>query len=112
MDVSAIGPISVAGYDYPVIYDTLYLIKLNLLAEIDYHATVIRLRDDITPQAQFQSLIHEIQHAIENTYLEGTPFEERVIAGMSQGWFQVLRDSPKLRAAFDELDAKEEDKDE
>ena len=105
MNLTEVGPITVAGYEYPVIYDTKALIDKILFAEIDHHATVIRLRDDVTAQVQLQSLVHEITHAIEQTYLEGVSLDERVIAGFSQGWFQVLRDSPELLKAFEELDS-------
>lgn len=49
-------------------------------------------------QADLDTLIHEIFHAIFFTYgIEEDDNEERTVAALGTAWVQVLRDNPELR---------------
>ena len=53
----------------------------------------IGIRDDLPLQLQGNVLVHEITHAIANVYCEGLGLDEAQVAGIAQGFYQVLTDN-------------------
>jgi hypothetical protein len=56
----------------------------------------IGIRDDLPFQLQGNVLVHEITHAIANVYCEGLNLDEAQVAGIAQGFYQVLTDNADL----------------
>ena len=56
----------------------------------------IGIRDDIPRQLQANVLTHEVVHAIANVYCEGLDLNEAQVAGIAQGFYQVLTDNENL----------------
>ena len=53
----------------------------------------IGIRDDLPLQLQGNVLVHEVTHAIANVYCEGLNLDEAQVAGIAQGFYQVLTDN-------------------
>jgi hypothetical protein len=56
----------------------------------------IGIRDDLPLQLQGNVLVHEVTHAIANVYCEGLGLDEAQVAGIAQGFYQVLTDNEDL----------------
>jgi hypothetical protein len=56
----------------------------------------IGIRNDLPLQLQGNVLIHEVTHAIANVYCEGLDLNEAQVAGIAQGFYQVLTDNEDL----------------
>jgi hypothetical protein len=56
----------------------------------------IGIRDDLPLQLQGNVLVHEVTHAIANVYCEGLNLDEAQVAGIAQGFYQVLTDNEDL----------------
>ena len=56
----------------------------------------IGVRDDLPVQLQGNVLVHEVTHAIANVYCEGLNLDEAQVAGIAQGFYQVLTDNEDL----------------
>ena len=56
----------------------------------------IGVRDDLPVQLQGNVLVHEVTHAIANVYCEGLGLDEAQVAGIAQGFYQVLTDNEDL----------------
>ena len=56
----------------------------------------IGIRDDLPLQLQGNVLVHEVTHAIANVYCEGLNLDEAQVAGIAQGFYQVLTDNEEL----------------
>ena len=70
----------------------------------------IGVRDDLPTQLQGNVLIHEVTHAIANVYCEGLNLDEAQVAGIAQGFYQVLTDNEELvRFLIDDCYEEEED---
>ena len=72
------------------------------LGEIDRIGLVIRIRQDLPPQRQAETLLHEIVHGI---WSVGSidclvPGEEGFVSAFSTFLMQVMRDNPQLLAWF------------
>ena len=111
MDFTELGPIIVGGFDYEIVYDTKRLRDDCNAGVTESHYGTITLRDDYNPQFMMQTLLHEIQHAIGYTWLGWEPLDEKQVEALAQGWFQVLRDNPRLLRAIQALNDKEGDDD-
>lgn len=88
-------PIRIGGFTINLVEDDT-LQYMQLCAAFDGNANRIMFRTDCDPQITQQSIVHETGHAIESIYLEGDALSERQLSAFTQGWFQVLRDNPKL----------------
>ena len=73
----------------------------------------IGVRDDLPTQLQGNVLVHEVTHAIANVYCEGLNLDEAQVAGIAQGFYQVLTDNEDLVSFLldydDEIDEPDED---
>ena len=73
----------------------------------------IGVRDDLPTQLQGNVLLHEVTHAIANVYCEGLNLDEAQVAGIAQGFYQVLTDNEDLVSFLldydDEIDEPDED---
>jgi hypothetical protein len=56
----------------------------------------IGIRDDLPLQLQGNVLVHEVTHAIANVYCEGLNLDEAQVAGIAQGFYQVLTNNEDL----------------
>ena len=88
--------IKVAGCFYKIEFGNDWLDCVENLAMMNPSQLKIYLRSDIDPQRQGLTLIHEITHAIMDAYLAQTPIEDKIVDGLSVGWYQVLVDNPAL----------------
>ena len=96
MEVTAVGPIAVAGYHYAVTTPTAYLRDLDLWAQQDVEAMEIKVREYLTPAMHATCLLHEIIHAICVGYNGGEQLPETVVESLAQGLYQVIQDNPRL----------------
>ena len=71
----------------------------------------IGIRDDLPLQLQGNVLVHEVTHAIANVYCEGLNLDEAQVAGIAQGFYQVLTDNEDL-VCFLTCDDNDEETDE
>jgi len=73
----------------------------------------IGVRDDLPTQLQGNVLVHEVTHAIANVYCEGLNLDEAQVAGIAQGFYQVLTDNEDLVCFLldydDDIDEPDED---
>mgnify|MGYP005821674897 CR=1 FL=1 len=70
----------------------------------------IGVRDDLPVQLQGNVLVHEVTHAIANVYCEGLNLDEAQVAGIAQGFYQVLTDNEELvRFLIDDCYEEEDD---
>ena len=106
MNVLDISPVKVGGFNYALRYDTIGLARRGNVAELEHTSNEILLSEDYGPQPRLQSVIHEAMHAIIQLYYGGLSdpvLEEGIVTQLSQGWYQVMRDNPRLLQAFIEL---------
>ena len=96
MNFELTSPIYVGGFAIDVEDATKELTDRGLWGFFSLPLSKIQMRTDLTEQAQAQTLVHEVIHAIENVYLEGDELTERQVAALSQGLFQVSVDNPNF----------------
>ena len=104
MPITDLSPLQIAGFAFEIVDDTLALARQELAGSTDMTRGTIRISTDSHDAYQLQTLLHETCHAIQFTYLEGFTVDHHIIAAMSQGIFQLLRDNPKLMDAISALD--------
>ncbi len=68
----------------------------DLLGRSEYMDARLSVREHMQEDVQAQVLLHEIFHAIETSC--GFNFSEKIIFGMANGFFEVLRNNPDLVA--------------
>ena len=95
MEISDIGPVAIAGLVFDLEEDS-SLLNDGLYGQCRTEELKIRIRPMIPVTLKAQTIVHEVMHAINDIYLESRHVDEPSIAGLSQGWFQVLVDNPKL----------------
>ena len=69
------------------------------LGECDHLELVIRIREDLAPALQAETLLHEVLHcAFWTGGIEDKDDEERTVSVLSTQLAQIWRDNPKLVA--------------
>lgn len=95
MDLTKVSPLYLGGFEIPVVDESDKLKLAGLVGYYDGDEPSIQLRSvGVGEQSQAQTLLHEALHAVAYIFLEGEEVGERVVAGMSQGIFQLLADNP------------------
>ena len=85
------------------------LINNGLLGHYLPACLEIGVRDDVPLQLQGNILVHETVHAIANVYCEGLHLDESQVAGIAQGFYQVLTDNEDFVRFVTQSDLKEEE---
>jgi hypothetical protein len=98
MKLSAVEDIIVGGLVIEVNSPNADLINNGLLGHYLPANLEIGVRDDLPLQLQANVLMHEVTHAIANVYCEGLNLNESQVAGLAQGFYQVLGDNESLVA--------------
>tara|TARA_B100001123_G_C15090171_1_gene939293 strand:+ start:357 stop:779 length:423 start_codon:yes stop_codon:yes gene_type:complete len=96
MKLQDIGDIIVGGLVIEVNSPTADLINNGLLGHYLPAQLEIGVRNDLPLQLQANVITHEVTHAIANVYCEGLGLNEAQVAGLAQGFYQVLTDNPDL----------------
>ncbi len=85
----------------PIEYDIVFvrglmdvdgITKLN--GYIDYINCEIRIEENMDPQRQFQTLMHELNHAILAN--AGVEHDEALVEALALGWMSILVDNGPL----------------
>ena len=96
MKLSDVKDIIVGGLVIEVNSPNHDLINNGLLGHYLPANLEIGIRDDLPVQLQGNVLVHEVTHAIANVYCEGLNLDEAQVAGIAQGFYQVLTDNEDL----------------
>ena len=94
MKVVPVGPIvEIGGVGIDIQYgqevDT-HLSGRGYLGEYTVGQATIKVRSDLAPTETMATLVHEMHHAVNESYCGGTLSEEQV-QGVAQGTCQILR---------------------
>ena len=81
--------VTVGGVDFKVSRVKGLARNASRRGETQYFDREIRLDPDLSPQEEEQTFIHEVTHAIEDTY--DCHLSESQVKRMSQGFYQMLR---------------------
>ena len=93
MKLEEVQDIIVGGLVVEVNSPNMDLINNGLLGHYLPACLEIGVRDDVPLQLQGNILVHETVHAIANVYCEGLHLDESQVAGIAQGFYQVLTDN-------------------
>ena len=96
MKLQEIDDIIVGGLVIEVNTPTADLINNGLLGHYLPAQLEVGVRNDLPLQLQANVLTHEVTHAVANVYCEGLGLNEAQVAGIAQGFYQVLSDNPNL----------------
>ena len=96
MELEQIGDVVVGGLSIRINSPNHDLINSGLLGHYLPANLEIGIRDDLPLQLQGNVLVHEVTHAIANVYCEGLRLDEAQVAGIAQGFYQVLCDNPDI----------------
>ena len=108
MKLENVQDIIVGGLVIEVNSPNMDLINSGLLGHYLPACLEIGIRDDLPLQLQGNVLVHETVHAIANVYCEGLGLNEAQVAGIAQGFYQVLTDNEDFVGFITQSDHKEE----
>ena len=108
MKLEDVQDIIVGGLVIEVNSPNMDLINSGLLGHYLPACLEIGIRDDLPLQLQGNVLVHETVHAIANVYCEGLGLNEAQVAGIAQGFYQVLTDNEDFVGFITQSDHKEE----
>jgi len=108
MKLDDVQDIIVGGLVIEVNSPNMDLINNGLLGHYLPACLEIGVRDDVPLQLQGNILVHETVHAIANVYCEGLHLDESQVAGIAQGFYQVLTDNEDFVRFVTQSDHKEE----
>ena len=109
MKLQEVQDIIVGGLVVEVNSPNMDLINNGLLGHYLPACLEIGVRDDVPLQLQGNILVHETVHAIANVYCEGLHLDESQVAGIAQGFYQVLTDNEDFVRFVTQSDLKEEE---
>ena len=109
MRIEEVQDIIVGGLVVEVNSPNMDLINNGLLGHYLPACLEIGVRDDVPLQLQGNILVHETVHAIANVYCEGLHLDESQVAGIAQGFYQVLTDNEDFVRFVTQSDLKEEE---
>ena len=109
MKLQEVQDIIVGGLVVEVNSPNMDLINNGLLGHYLPACLEIGVRDDVPLQLQGNILVHETVHAIANVYCEGLHLDESQVAGIAQGFYQVLTDNEDFVRFVTQSDHKEEE---
>ena len=109
MKLEEVQDIIVGGLVVEVNSPNMDLINNGLLGHYLPACLEIGVRDDVPLQLQGNILVHETVHAIANVYCEGLHLDESQVAGIAQGFYQVLTDNEDFVRFVTQSDHKEEE---
>ena len=95
--------LKIGGYIYEVIYPYIFKERTDRFGFTDvvHKKIYLREKDDggekFSESYLFEMLLHEILHAIDNTYNAGTEIDEEKIIRINKGLYQVLKDNNLLK---------------
>ena len=112
MRLEEVQDIIVGGLVVEVNSPNMDLINNGLLGHYLPACLEIGVRDDVPLQLQGTILVHETVHAIANVYCEGLHLDESQVAGIAQGFYQVLTDNEDFVKFVTQSDHKEEQREE
>jgi len=108
MRLESVQDIIVGGLVIEVNSPNMDLINNGLLGHYLPACLEIGVRDDVPLQLQGNILVHETVHAIANVYCEGLHLDESQVAGIAQGFYQVLTDNEDFVRFVTQSDHKED----
>ena len=94
--------LKVGGHEYRVLYPHIFSERSDVCAQADHATNCIRVTaqtngGEVRPRSNVeQSFFHEVLHCVDLVY-NGAKLEDEVVERISQGMYQVLRDSGMLR---------------
>ena len=109
MKLQEVQDIIVGGLVVEVNSPNMDLINNGLLGHYLPACLEIGVRDDVPLQLQGNILVHETVHAIANVYCEGLHLDESQVAGIAQGFYQVLTDNEDFVRFVTQSDLKGEE---
>lgn len=89
--------VNILGITYKVIQLDLIDNDTNIKGKIDFHKQTILLKKELNHDVKYQTLIHEITHAILHQLGLYTECEdEQLIQSLATGFYQVSKDNDLL----------------
>lgn len=96
-NASAIKSLRIGPYDYEVIYKDAPMVDNTLCNGVHAReALQIEIRNGMPAQSEYQTLWHEILHAVFDNAALKLENEEDVIEVIANGLVQVIRDNPQM----------------
>lgn len=85
--------VRISGIEYTIGgFDT--DVDRNLMGRLSYDVAQIYIRNDLPIDKKYETLLHEVMHAIYmNTGLQPGDEEEKVVTALSSGIYQFLKDN-------------------
>lgn len=85
--------INIAGINYTVeSFET--DVDRNLMGRLAYDTAQIYIRKDLPVDKKYETLLHEVMHAVYmNTGLQQGDEEEKIVTALSSGIYQFLKDN-------------------
>jgi hypothetical protein len=95
--LKAIKTLRICGFDYSVAFKESPIVSGELCDGSHSRSTLqIEIREALPPQMKYQTLWHEILHAIIDTAALKIENEEAVVEAIANGIVQVLQDNPQI----------------